>query len=184
MSNDYSLLFDGTDDYVSIPHSSNLSLTNFTIETWVNPSQIKGDWQPLINKEDSSIVPDGFFWSEIFKGPHLSVDYHWGKQHLTVQGFRNDPYQLDRFSRWCKIKADIPLPAMLHDLKYYQEWINVEYIGNRVIEIHLRYNDDFTNHNADEIVPVWRGDSMITPPGYSWYHSPAGDRLGFWIKNK
>jgi hypothetical protein len=55
MSNDYSLLFDGTDDYVSIPHSSNLSLTNFTIETWVNPSQIKGDWQPLINKEDSSV---------------------------------------------------------------------------------------------------------------------------------
>nr|NCR56027.1 hypothetical protein [Microcystis aeruginosa L211-07] len=54
MSNDYSLLFDGTDDYVSIPHSSNLSLTNFTIETWVNPSQIKGDWQPLITKEDSS----------------------------------------------------------------------------------------------------------------------------------
>ncbi|MCZ8189791.1 MAG: hypothetical protein O9326_08620, partial [Microcystis sp. LE19-338.1B] len=54
MSNDYSLLFDGTDDYISIPHSSNLSLTNFTIETWVNPSQIKGDWQPLITKEDSS----------------------------------------------------------------------------------------------------------------------------------
>ncbi|NCR10641.1 MAG: hypothetical protein GPI95_21175 [Microcystis aeruginosa LG13-11] len=54
MSNDYSLLFDGTDDYISIPHSSNLSLTRFTIETWVNPSQIKGDWQPLITKEDSS----------------------------------------------------------------------------------------------------------------------------------
>ncbi|MFM6322274.1 MAG: LamG-like jellyroll fold domain-containing protein, partial [Microcystis panniformis] len=50
MSNDYSLLFDGTDDYISIPHSSNLSLTNFTIETWINPSQIKGDWQPLITK--------------------------------------------------------------------------------------------------------------------------------------
>ncbi|MFB2805202.1 hypothetical protein [Microcystis sp. BLCC-F209] len=45
MSTDYSLLFDGTDDYVSIPHSSNLSLTRFTIETWVNPSQVKGDWQ-------------------------------------------------------------------------------------------------------------------------------------------
>ncbi|NCT63269.1 MAG: hypothetical protein GPJ03_09540, partial [Microcystis aeruginosa G13-01] len=54
MSNDYSLLFDGTDDYVSIPHSSNLSLTNFTIETWVNPSQVKGDWQPLITKEASN----------------------------------------------------------------------------------------------------------------------------------
>ncbi|MFM7787986.1 MAG: LamG-like jellyroll fold domain-containing protein, partial [Microcystis panniformis] len=54
MSNDYSLLFDGTDDYVSIPHSSNLSLTNFTIETWVNPSQIKNAYQPLITKEASN----------------------------------------------------------------------------------------------------------------------------------
>jgi hypothetical protein len=112
------------------------------------------------------------------------VDYHWGQQHLTVQGFRDDPAKLDRFSRWCKVDLDRPLPAMLHDLKYYQEWINVEYIGDRAIEIHLRYNDDFANHDADEIIPVWKEDSMITPTGWSWYHSPAGDRLGFWTKNK
>lgn len=137
-----------------------------------------------LEKGDTSSVPDGFFWSEILNGSHVSVDYHWGKQHLTVQGFRNDPKRIDRFSRWCKIELDMPLPAMLYDLKYYQEWINVEYIGNKVIEIHLRYNDDFANHDSDEIVPVWRGDSMITPKGWSWYYSPAGDRLGFWIKNK
>jgi hypothetical protein len=52
--NDNSLSFDGVDDYVSIPHSSNLSLTNFTIETWVNPSQIKNAYQPLITKEASN----------------------------------------------------------------------------------------------------------------------------------
>lgn len=137
-----------------------------------------------LEKGDISSVPDGFFWSEILNGSHVSVDYHWGKQHLTVQGFRNDPKRIDRFSRWCKTELDMPLPAMLYDLKYYQEWINVEYIGNKVIEIHLRYNDDFANHDSDEIVPVWRGDSMITPKGWSWYYSPAGDRLGFWIKNK
>ena len=133
---------------------------------------------------DDHSVPDGYFWSEVLEGPHMSVDYHWGQQHLTVQGFRDDPAKLDRFSRWCKIDLDRPLPGMLHDLKYYQEWINVEYIGNRVIEVHLRYNDDFANHDADEIIPVWRGESMITPEGWAWYHSPAGDRLGFWIKNK
>lgn len=137
-----------------------------------------------LEKGDTSSVPDGFFWSEILNGSHVSVDYHWGKQHLTVQGFRNDSKRIDRFSRWCKTELDMPLPAMLYDLKYYQEWINVEYIGNKVIEIHLRYNDDFANHDSDEIVPVWRGDSMITPKGWSWYYSPAGDRLGFWIKNK
>jgi hypothetical protein len=133
---------------------------------------------------DDHSVPDGYFWSEILQGPHLSVDYHWGQQGLTVQGFRDDAHRLDRFSRWCRVDRDRPLPAMLHDLKYHQQWINVEYIGNRAIEIHLRYNDDFANHDADEIIPVWRGDSMITPEGWAWYHSPAGDRLGFWIKNK
>ncbi len=137
-----------------------------------------------MEKGDSETVPDGFFWTQILEGPHVSVDYHWGRQHLTVQGFRDDARRLDRFSRWCKIDIDRPLPAMLHDLKYHQQWINVEYIGDRAIEIHLRYNDDFANHDADEIQPVWTGDSMIAPEGWSWYHSPAGDRLGFWTKNK
>ncbi|WP_013334658.1 LamG domain-containing protein [Gloeothece verrucosa] len=51
---DFALAFDGVDDYVSIPHSSNLSLNNFTVEAWINPNQIKGDWQPLITKEASN----------------------------------------------------------------------------------------------------------------------------------
>jgi hypothetical protein len=65
-----------------------------------------------------------------------------------------------------------------------QEWINVEYIGDRVIEIHLRYNDDFRNHDADEIIPVWQGQNLEQPPGYSWYASAAGQRLGFWTRDK
>jgi hypothetical protein len=133
---------------------------------------------------DDHSVPDGYFWSEILTGPQLSVDYHWGQQGLTVQGFRDDAHRLDRFSRWCRVNRDRPLPAMLHDLKYYQEWINVEYIGDRVIEVHLRYNDDFANHDADEIIPVWRDQPMPQPQDYTWYSSAAGDRLGFWIKNK
>ena len=133
---------------------------------------------------DDHSVPDGYFWSEILTGPHLSVDYHWGQQGLTVQGFRDNSLRLDRFSRWCRVDLDRPLPAMLHDLKYYQQWINVEYIGDRVIEVHLRYNDDFANHDADEIVPVWRDQPISQPQDYTWYPCAAGDRLGFWIKNK
>ena len=133
---------------------------------------------------DDHSVPDGYFWSEVLTGPHVSVDYHWGQQGLTVQGFRDDAYRLDRFSRWCRVDRDRPLPAMLHDLKYYQQWINVEYIGDRVIEVHLRYNDDFANHDADEIIPVWRDQPQSQPQHCTWYPSAAGDRLGFWIKNK
>jgi hypothetical protein len=137
-----------------------------------------------MEKGDSETVPDGFFWSQVLEGPHVSVDYHWGEQHLTVQGFRDDPRRLDRFSRWCRTDVDRPLPEMLHDFKDRQEWINVEYIGDRVIEIHLRYNDDFRNHNSDEIIPVWQGQDATPPPGYGWYASAAGERLGFWTRNK
>ena len=54
VNNQSALSFDGVDDYVEIPHDESLSLTNFTIETWVNPSQIKNAYQPLITKEASN----------------------------------------------------------------------------------------------------------------------------------
>ena len=138
-------------------------------------------WLDPHNEQD---VPHGYFWSEVLTGPQVSVDYHWGQQQLTVQGFRNDPYRLDRFSHWCKVNIDLPLPSMLQGLQHTQEWINVEYIGHRVIEVHLRYNDDFANHDSDIIIPVWKDQDIPQPQGWSWYASAAGDRLGFWIKNK
>ena len=134
--------------------------------------------------KDSDDVPDGFFWSEVLSGRHISVDYHWGKQELTAEGFRDDPDRLDRFSRWCRVEDRIPLPQWLRDLGSQAQWINVEYIGDKAIEVHLRWNDDFANHTADEIIPVWQGETLEQPSGHSWYASPAGERLGFWTKNK
>ena len=144
----------------------------------------RGAQRMWIQAGDDEPVPDGFFWSEVLEGSHVSVDYHWGEQALTVQGFRDDPDRLDRFSRWCKIDAEMPLPEILHGLEDHAEWINVEYIGDRVIEVHLRLNDDFANHDADEIIPVWSETPRSQPAGTSWYDSAAGERLGFWIKNK
>jgi hypothetical protein len=50
----------------------------------------------------------------------------------------------------------------------------VEVIGDKVIEVHFRYNDDFANHDATTIIPVWRDE---------FYSSPAGDRLGFILRD-
>ena len=133
---------------------------------------------------DADTVPDGFFWSDVLQGRHVSVDYRWGQQALTVQGERDDADRLDRFCRWYRIQESRPLPVWLAGLTQQQEWINVEYIGDHVIEVHLRYNDDFANHDADEIWPVWQDQPGPQPEGTSWYASAAGDRLGFWIKNK
>ena len=134
--------------------------------------------------KDSDDVPDGFFWSEVLSGRHISVDYHWGEQELTAEGFRDDPDRLDRFSRWRKVSDQMPLPEWLRDLGSQAQWINVEYIGDKAIEVHLRWNDDFANHTADEIIPVWQGETLEQTSGHSWYASPAGERLGFWTKNK
>lgn len=144
----------------------------------------RGAKKMFIHKGDDAVVPDGYFWSEILEGRHISVDYHWGRQELTVEGFRSDPDKLDRFSRWAKVKDVIPMPAWLKDLGSSMPWVNVEFIGDLAIEVHLRYNDDFANHDSDEIIPVWRGESVEQPMGWSWYASSAGERLGFWVKNK
>ena len=122
---------------------------------------------------DSDSIPDGYFWCEVFTGRHLSFDFHWGKQVLAVEGFRNDSSRLDRFSRWDKIEEEFKLPKILQDVADRYIWFNVEVIGEKVIEVHFRYNDDFANHNATTIIPVWKDE---------FYESNCGDRLGFILK--
>ena len=123
---------------------------------------------------DSDSIPDGYFWCEVFTGRHLSFDYHWGKQVLAVEGFRNDPLRRDRFSRWTKVEEIYKLPDILQEIANRYLWFNVEVIGDKVIEVHFRYNDDFANHNASTIIPVWKEE---------FYASASGDRLGFILKD-
>ena len=121
----------------------------------------------------SDSIPDGYFWCELFTGRHLSFDYNWGKQILAVEGFRADPTRLDRFSRWTKTNEDFKLPEILQTVADKYKWFNAEVIGNKVVEVHFRYNDDFANHDADTIIPVWKD---------KFYSSPAGDRIGFMLQ--
>lgn len=132
---------------------------------------------------DKDIVPDGYFWSEIFTGDHISVDYHYGIQSTTVQGFR-DSDRLDRFSKWSRIDIAVPFPKILGDICLKYKWINVEYVGGKIIEIHTRYNDDFCNHSGNTVIPVWKDEPMDKPMGATWYESPSADRLGFWVLDK
>lgn len=119
---------------------------------------------------DTKSVPDGSFWCQRFEGRHISIDYHWGQQELTVEGFREPHQPLDRWSRWQRVTYPYELPDILAQVAQQQPWLNVEIIGNRVIEAHLRYNPDFQGHDADVIRPVWREQ---------WRPSANGDRVGF-----
>jgi hypothetical protein len=118
---------------------------------------------------DSDSIPDGYFWCELFSGRHLSFDYNYGVQTLAVEGFRNSA-RLDRFSHWTRTEDVFALPPVLQEVASRYPWFNVEVIGDRVIEAHFRYNDDFSNHSANTIVPVWCDE---------FYESRAGERLGF-----
>jgi len=120
---------------------------------------------------DEDSIPAGYFWCEVFTGRHLSFDYNFGKQVLAVEGFR-DSDRLDRFCKWTKVKDVFHLPPVIQDIADANEWLNVEVVGDKIIEVHFRFNDDFANHDSDSIVPIWKEN---------FYHSACGDRIGFLI---
>ena len=57
-----------------------------------------------------------------------------------------------------------------------------EYIGGKLIEIHLRRNPDFDWGNT-QFIPVWRGQDTTPPQGYRYIDYPeVHGRVGAWIK--
>ena len=143
----------------------------------------RGASKQWLTPADTDLVPDGYFWTECFEGRHTSVDFHYGIQHLAVEGFRDSDRldRLDRFCRWERIVDKYKFPQVLGDLWRLTPWVNVEYVDGKIIEVHLRWNDDFSNHNSDVIYPVWKDDHQPQPKNTTWYPSPGGDRLGFWV---
>jgi len=53
----YSLYFDGSDDYITVPHSSNLNFTAFTIEAWIFPT---GTDSKIMGKTSYGAAVPGF----------------------------------------------------------------------------------------------------------------------------
>ena len=122
---------------------------------------------------DTEHLHPGEFWCEVFEGEHISVDYYKGQQELTVRGVRDPQDPLYKWKKWYKVDREIPLPKLLQNLDY--DWINCEFIGDKLIEIHLRGNPDF-RYNNDSVIPVWEGDDVKTYIEDNDYH-----RLGFII---
>ena len=134
--------------------------------------------------DESDHLPLGYFWCEIFAGRHLSVDYkidnkgRYISQDLTVEGFRNNGDPMWKFSKWKQVDDNIPLHPLLLNIQGKYDYINCEYIGNKLIEVHLRPNNDM--HNSTEIIPVWT--KTTTPPGYEFVEDKDFNRLGFFVK--
>jgi len=132
-------------------------------------------------EENTDHLTPGHFWCEIFEGRHLSVDYYWGWQGITVEGFK-DKDTFTKWDRWVRVDDKISLPKILYKAGIDHENINCEFIGGKLIEVHLRQNPDF-QYNNKEFIPVWEGQSTEPPEGYRYIDYPEiHGRIGAFIK--
>jgi hypothetical protein len=131
-------------------------------------------------RKGEDIIPDGHFWTEFVEGRHISIDYKWGEQALTVEGIKEEG-SLNKFVCWKKVNYPFRLNKPLKQIAETYKWFNIEIINNRIIEVHLRYNDDFVGHNKSIIYPVWKDGNIPQPEGTTFFENACGDRLGFWI---
>ena len=123
----------------------------------------------------------GTFWSEIFEGDHLSIDYEWGEPILNIQGIRY-PESFVRWKKWIKVEQTVELPDILKPIAKKYQFMNCEYIGGKLIEVHLRKNPDFDFDNV-EFIPVWEGQDTTPPEGYRYVDCPEyNQRIGAFVR--
>ena len=131
--------------------------------------------------EETMDLDYGSFWCEWFEGRHLSVDYKYGKQILCVEGFKSKN-TFTKWDKWVKTDDQIPLPKILNTLADRYIYINCEFIGDKLIEVHFRYNPDFED-DISEFIPVWEGEDISPPPEYTYIEYPdIHGRIGAYVK--
>jgi len=132
-------------------------------------------------EKDTDHLPVGHFWCEWFEGDHISVDYEYGIQDLAVIGLRKGK-DLTRWDQWAQIYKIIPYPQILEPLRSKYRWINCEFIGDKLIEIHLRRNPDFKWGNT-HFIPVWER-TLFDRDNPNWEYIDYPDvngRIGAWV---
>ena len=93
------------------------------------------------------------FWCEVFRGEHLSVDFHFGSAELVVRGVKDADAPLYKWKKWEKIDKKVEFPSILKNLQGNYDWINCEYVDGNLIEVHIRQNPDFRYGN-DVAIPI------------------------------
>lgn len=144
---------------------------------------------------DTTAVPPGYFWNEIFIGKHLSVTYEFEhgvkgtwKQISSFEGVRSST-ELYRFTRWRRSDQYPEVPRIFNELSDVKR-INIEFKGDKPIEVHLRESPD---PDYDEFIPIWADDELAIDKykelDYTYLESyDDGDgflkvpRLGFMVK--
>lgn len=120
------------------------------------------------------------FWCEIFQGEHLSVDFKDKISKLVVQGLRKTNSPLYKWEKWKKINKKIEFPSILNNLVGNYDYINCEFIGNKLIEVQFRQNPDFRYGNSVAI-PIWNDENKIKLKNLTFVEDIDYKRRGFFI---
>lgn len=145
-----------------------------------------------IDSGDTTKTPLGHFWCEWFEGKQYSITYEWrGFWHpvSSLEGIKAH-YNLSKFSRWEKSDKMVEIGNFFDELSDVG-MINVEFIEDNVIEVHLRKSPD---PDYDILIPVWKGEEYMIDKcdelGYIYidsYDDADGfldlPRIGFMVKN-
>jgi hypothetical protein len=132
---------------------------------------------------ETSHLPAGYFWCEIFKGRHLSVDYKYGRQFLCVEGIRESyPDDLTKWDKWVKTDDKLLIPDEIKPILLQYKYSNCEFIDGHLIETHLRRNPNFYWGNS-EYIPVYDDKNIKIPKGYRYISDNGSNiRVGALIK--
>ena len=114
--------------------------------------------------KDTDLDHPSEFWCEVFKGEHLSVDFHYKETKLVVRGIKDEKDPLYKWKKWEKIDKQVNFPSVLENLKGNYDWINCEFIDGNLIEVHIRQNPDFRYDN-EVAIPVW-DDNFCEDPSF------------------
>ena len=153
----------------------------YCVRPCVNAFGMGLETQKVYIEESTDHLPPGHFWCEFFEGRHLSVDYEYNKQILCVEGQR-EINTFIKWNKWIRVKNKVPLPDIIKKHFYHHRWLNCEFIGSNLIEVHFRYNMDFRWNNA-EYIPIWTKDVTV-PEGYRYVDDPepVAGRVGALIR--
>ena len=153
-----------SDFYIVRPSMNLLGMGRFARFEWI--------------ENDTDTFHPSEFWCEIFKGEHLSIDFHHQQAELVVKGTRDSKNPLYKWNRWEKIDKIVEFPEILTQLVGNYEWINCEFIDDKLIEVHFRRNPDFRYNNSIAI-PVWDDEQ---PQNMSFIEDSDYLRKGFYIQ--
>lgn len=138
-----------------VPHDG-----EYIIRPIYNLSGLSANTQIVTLKEGETINDPSLFWCEKFDGDHLTIDYSTHRNEIYPQrcfhGHKND--QNIHYSSWTRVdvkelpQLEIP-PFIVKDLHSLFKF-NIEWVGDKIIEIHLHHNEWFPQ-DAEEIIPIW-----------------------------